>query len=251
MTNRIGWWIGTASGLTLMLGLLGQATPGLEESAQGKPSAANNPWEVALGEKRGDKNSPDWTNHIASHPSPELFTASPSAIQGKTRDGKTILEAPPFTTPARTDLLEYYPCSDCHEEEPVNPRERVLVDEHEDLALEHGGGRFWCLTCHGNPAGDRLVSLKGKPISFEAPYLLCGQCHFQRQKDWYFGGHGKRIGTWRDQRVINACPVCHNPHSPSIKPFTPKPPPPVRKGLVRKFSKPLHHIMGWEALKPP
>ena len=179
-------------------------------------------------------------------------------VQGKTRDGKTIRDAPPFTVLERSGGLEYFPCSDCHEDEEFNPRERKLTEEHENIVLVHGAGRFWCITCHNiENDSDTFISMKGKPIEFDKAYLVCGQCHFNRQKDWYFGGHGKRvgafpvqreipalydklkveardaIGTWGGERHLLSCPACHNPHSPSIKPYQPSPPPQVRKGLAR------------------
>ncbi len=184
-----------------------------------------------------------------------LFTGSDEAVQGRTVRGQSILDAPPFQVLARKELLENYPCSDCHEDEPVNRKERRLTEEHEDIVLKHGAGRFWCLTCHGSRSKDALTSLKGKPIDFDQAFVLCGQCHFQRQKDWYFGGHGKRagawpephmiplthdklrvadrsrIGQWRGARVLLSCPTCHNPHSPAIKPFKASPPPRLRAGL--------------------
>lgn len=176
----------------------------------------------------------------------KIFQPMKSAVQGRTARGQSILDAPAFTVPLRKENLEYYPCADCHEDEPDNPGERVLEEEHEDLRLEHGGGRFWCPTCHGSKDKNTLTSLKGLAIDFDQAFLLCGQCHFQRQKDWYFGGHGKRIGTWRKPRVINSCPECHDPHSPSIKPFVPAPPPLVRSGLRRPTAVPKRVRKPWE-----
>ncbi len=154
----------------------------------------------------------------------------------------------PFQVRARTDVLENYPCSDCHEGEPANPRERKLTEDHEDIKLEHGGERFWCLTCHGSSDKDSLSSLKGLPISFDRPFILCGQCHFQGQKDWYMGAHGKRTSGWRGERRVMVCPECHDSHSPSIKPFRPNPPPKVRKGLQRRLPPPERHEAIWVKL---
>ena len=177
------------------------------------------------------------------------FRVSAGAIQGKTFRGQTILNAPAFKTVSRKESLELYPCSDCHEGEPANPKQRQLEDEHTDIVLEHGGGRYWCLTCHGSKDKDTLVSLEKVPINFDQPYLLCGQCHFQRQKDWFFGGHGKRIGTWNGLRVIKVCTECHNPHSPSIKPYVPAPPPKVRSGLARMHPAQLEPHSPWEKIQ--
>lgn len=175
-----------------------------------------------------------------------LFKPMDNVVLGKTTRGQTILDAPPFSVISRKEEFELYPCSECHEDEEPNPLERELEDEHEDLVLEHGGGRFWCLTCHLEKNRDQLTSLNDTPIDFDTSFLLCGQCHFEQQKDWYFGGHGKRIGTWKGPRVIRSCPECHDPHSPSIKPFTPKPPPKVRTGLIHTITPPERHYEGWE-----
>ena len=141
--------------------------------------------------------------------------------------------APAFKVKLRKESqLESYPCMDCHEDEETNLEIRELEEEHDELTLEHGGERFWCLTCHQPDNRDYLRSLKNNAIDFDQSYRLCGQCHFQRQKDWFFGAHGKRMGNWLGERILYLCTECHDPHSPSIKPIKPNPPPKVRKGLV-------------------
>ena len=141
--------------------------------------------------------------------------------------------APAFKVKLRKESqLESYPCMDCHEDEETNLEIRELEEEHDELTLEHGGERFWCLTCHQPGNRDYLRSLKNNAIDFDQSYRLCGQCHFQRQKDWFFGAHGKRMGNWLGERKLYLCTECHDPHSPSIKPIKPNPPPKVRKGLV-------------------
>ena len=141
--------------------------------------------------------------------------------------------APDFKVKLRKESqLESYPCMDCHEDEETNLEIRELEEEHDELTLEHGGERFWCLTCHQPDNRDYLRSLKNNAIDFDQSYRLCGQCHFQRQKDWFFGAHGKRVGNWMGERKLYLCTECHDPHSPSIKPIKPNPPPKVRKGLV-------------------
>jgi len=141
--------------------------------------------------------------------------------------------APAFKVKLRKESqLESYPCMDCHEDEETNLEIRELEEEHDELTLEHGGERFWCLTCHQSDNRDYLRSLKNNAIDFDQSYRLCGQCHFQRQKDWFFGAHGKRAGNWMGERKLYLCTECHDPHSPSIKPIKPNPPPKVRKGLV-------------------
>ena len=157
----------------------------------------------------------------------------------------------PFSVDPREGELESFPCTDCHDndEQMPNPKVRTMEEDHEDIKLVHGGGRFWCLTCHSEKNRDSLVSLKNQPISFDESYLLCGQCHFQQQQDFFYGGHGKRKGNWRGDRKLTACTECHNPHVPQIKDRKPVASPKVRSGL--KEMKVVHHnfSMPWEKAK--
>jgi hypothetical protein len=169
----------------------------------------------------------------AEAPTPPPTPAPEAALQ--IDDPKELLERfPPFTTTERIPTLEengYYPCSDCHGAQlKPNLQVRKLEKEHRDVVLVHGGGRYWCTTCHGEDR-DSLVSLKGKPISFDQPFLLCGQCHFDRQRDYFLGGHGKRIGNWQGEKKLAVCTDCHDAHNPKILPKKPQPPPKLRVGL--------------------
>lgn len=139
--------------------------------------------------------------------------------------------APPFSVVPRKDKLTFYPCSACHGVMTPNPTPRKLVGAPHPAALDHGNGRFWCLECHQLKDRDHLHTLAGDPVDFNDAYLVCGQCHANRQKDWYFGAHGKRVANWRGERVIYNCTFCHDPHSPSLKARAPQKPPPVRAGL--------------------
>jgi hypothetical protein len=122
---------------------------------------------------------------------------------------------------------------------------------------------------------DYLVSLRGRRIDFDRADLLCGQCHFEQQKDWSFGAHGRRAGawpepakvplthdqlrvvdrstiaTWNGERTLLSCTACHNAHSPAIKPFEPSPPPKVRSGLTRSESTPEAHLPSWQRETTP
>ncbi len=162
--------------------------------------------------------------------------AQDSEVPGQLDDPREVLEQyRPLRARPRIPVLEdngYYPCSDCHDgvEVEINPAIRELM-VHDEIELLHGGGRFWCLTCHSEKDRDHLASLKQQPISFDEPFLLCGQCHFQRQRDYFRGAHGKRLESWRGERKIAVCTECHNPHDPRIKPRKPYRPPQVRSGL--------------------
>jgi hypothetical protein len=197
------------------------------------------------------------------------------AVRGVTTRGKSIADAPSFKVVPRKPALTKYPCTSCHDNSFVDPRVRVLKEEHGDLVFEHGGGRFWCYdACHNGKDMDNLVSLRRRPIDYDRPYLLCGQCHFEKQKDWSFGGHGHRagpfpvprdipvtrdllrvadrekIGMWRGERVLLNCTACHNAHSPAIKPYPPSPPPQVRSGLTRGEPQAEIPVRVWESRTP-
>jgi uncharacterized CHY-type Zn-finger protein len=145
-----------------------------------------------------------------------------------------LARLPTFAVQPRTPVLKengMYPCSECHEGLDPDFTVRELVEEHDTLKLFHGGGRFWCHTCHDPVNRDVLVSLDKKPISFDQSFLLCGQCHFEAQRDFVHGAHGKRIGNWQGERVIAPCTSCHDAHSPSIKPRAPADIPRTRREI--------------------
>jgi len=144
--------------------------------------------------------------------------------------------APRVTVVPRKDQLMFYPCTACHNLQKPNPEPRKLSLAPHPAALLHGNGRFWCLTCHQLKDRDHLHTLSGEPVDFDDAYLVCGQCHYNRQKDWYFGAHGKRVSNWQGDRVIYNCTYCHDPHDPTLKPRAPSKPPPVRAGLAAMTS---------------
>lgn len=78
-----------------------------------------------------------------------------------------------------------------------------------------------------------LRTLLDEQIDFDDSHLVCGSCHADRQRDWFYGGHGKRVANWEGERKLYSCVHCHDPHDPTIKPRKPQPPPPVRAGLAR------------------
>lgn len=140
-------------------------------------------------------------------------------------------DAPPFSVVPRQGELTWYPCANCHVALPANPEPRQLMAPHQ-AGLEHGGGRFWCLDCHATEDRNQLAVLTGDAVGFDDAWQVCGQCHYQPQRDWAHGAHGKRVTDWQGERRIYNCTHCHDPHDPSIKPRAPEPPPPVREGLA-------------------
>lgn len=116
---------------------------------------------------------------------------------------------------------EYWPCSDCHEDEPTNPEVRKLEDEHDAMEFKHG--TLWCLDCHDAEDRDSLHLADRSLVSFSESWRLCTRCHGQKLADWRAGVHGKRTGHWWGPKEYRPCVACHNPHSPPFAPLEPKP----------------------------
>jgi hypothetical protein len=153
--------------------------------------------------------------------------------------------APALTVVPRQDQIRFFPCEQCHKFLETDPQVRQLTAPHVK-ELDHGAGRIWCLNCHDGEDRNFLVTLRGDRVEFNDSYLVCGGCHASRQRDWYFGAHGKRVGNWRGERTVYGCAHCHDPHQPALKPRAPMPPPPVRKGLSRPDSEDQAPELPWE-----
>jgi hypothetical protein len=155
-------------------------------------------------------------------------------------------DAPAFTVVPRKAELALFPCSQCHKLLPLNTQPRLLVNAPHNAALVHGNGRMWCLDCHQGNDRDVLHTVSGTKVDFDQSYLVCGVCHSARQRDWYYGAHGKRVANWKGAREIYSCTHCHDPHSPSLKPRAPSKPPPVRAGLSPMIREPVIDLMPWQ-----
>ncbi len=138
--------------------------------------------------------------------------------------------APSINVVPRKSELFFYPCDQCHAAMEPDPAIRTLDTMH-DGEIEHGRGRIWCLSCHDLENRNYLKTLLNERVDFDEAHLVCGGCHANRHKDWYFGAHGKRVANWQGERTQYNCTHCHNPHSPAIEARAPKPAPPVRAGL--------------------
>ena len=145
-------------------------------------------------------------------------------------DGYQDRPPPAIATPQKP--LTFYPCSQCHDHWQTNATPRLLAPVH-DVALNHGEGRIWCLECHSAEDRNQLQTVRGEPLPFEGSWKVCGQCHAARQKDWYYGAHGKRANGWQADPERYNCTHCHNPHQPPFMTRKPQAPPPVRYGLDR------------------
>ncbi len=153
--------------------------------------------------------------------------AEPQVFQG-------YPDAPEFTVVDRVSELNFFPCIGCHSVLPLNTELRKLMAPH-PAGLEHGNGQYWCLDCHSVENRNALRTLNGTEVSFDEAHLVCGQCHHDVQKDFYYGGHGKRVSGWQEPREVYGCTHCHDPHDPAVKPRAPEAPPPVRRGLGRSL----------------
>jgi hypothetical protein len=149
----------------------------------------------------------------AAGPAPPL--PAPTAAAD---DERLELPPPPFSD-------GIFPCSSCHADLKPNPTRRALTEMHDDIQLRHDEQHRWCLDCHDAADRDSLHLASGERIPFERSYLLCGQCHGEKLRDWRAGVHGRRTGQWNGQKSYLLCAHCHNPHQPRFRALAPKPAP--------------------------
>ena len=135
------------------------------------------------------------------------------------KKGKEIsVPSPPFSE-------GIFPCTECHDPSDVNYKRRILTEEHVNIRLRHDEKNRWCLDCHSATKRDFLHLASGRLVSFKKSYILCGQCHGPKLRDWKVGVHGKRTGNWNGTKKYLLCVHCHNPHTPKFKKLKPLPPP--------------------------
>jgi hypothetical protein len=151
--------------------------------------------------------------------------APPAASAVPPPDERVEVPPPPFTD-------GIFPCSSCHAGMPVNRTRRELTEFHTDIVLKHDEQHRWCLDCHDADHRDQLHLASGAPVPFDESYLLCGQCHGEKLRDWRAGVHGRRTGQWNGHKAYLLCAHCHNPHQPRFKAIPPQPAPvrPSRSG---------------------
>ncbi len=133
-----------------------------------------------------------------------------------------------FTKPRSVPLMER--CVGCHVAEEA-PNEcatchRETTEKMHAFTLHHAEEQRGCLDCHDAEDRDTLRLANGEPVSFEASYRLCGQCHGPKLRDWRLGLHGKRSGEWNGRQEYLLCAHCHDPHRPRHDPVEPLPAPP-------------------------
>jgi hypothetical protein len=153
-------------------------------------------------------------------------------VAGQTTPVVPGTDAQAFPVPAPPFSEGVFPCSECHASQPTNLTRREL-EVHEYIKLNHGPRDRWCFDCHNPDNRDFLRLASGRLVPFTESYLLCGQCHGDKLRDWKVGVHGKRTGMWNGAKQYLLCAHCHNPHAPHFQPMKPMAPP-VRPEDLRK-----------------
>ena len=154
--------------------------------------------------------------------------ADPPAVKpaaGSRAEGPAAPEGIEVPKPPFSDGI--FPCTSCHDGKSMKPnlKRRELADMHTDIVLNHGPASRWCLDCHDATDRDWLHLASGERIPFEQSYLLCGQCHGEKLRDWKAGIHGRRTGEWNGHKKYLLCAHCHNPHQPRFRSLAPRPAP--------------------------
>lgn len=131
--------------------------------------------------------------------------------------------------PRSVPLMEA--CMACHTERKVAAKcetchTRIRDPQHKSIALHHAENQRDCFGCHNPADRDKLRLANGSTLAFADSYLLCGQCHGPKLRDWRIGLHGKRTGEWDGKRKYLLCVHCHSPHEPRIPAVKALPRPP-------------------------
>lgn len=163
-------------------------------------------------------------DHGAIPDPPQTPAAPPTPKMAQVPAGRLEVPPPPFSE-------GIFPCSNCHKSLPLN-RERRELFAHTEIVLKHDEEHRWCLDCHDPTNRDFLHLANGDRVSFDTSYMVCGQCHGEKLRDWKAGVHGRRTGYWNGEKQYLLCVNCHSPHQPRFKPIAPKPAPvrPSRPG---------------------
>ena len=167
-----------------------------------------------------------------SSPSPDQSAGAPVPLNGQgplalkavasvAVEGRTGPGGKGFEVERRVGAIGQYPCATCHAN-GLSEREAEAAATrwgHADIRLAHAPG-MQCATCHDYGDLGQLKSALG-PVGFDHSYRVCAQCHFEQERDWAGGAHGKRLAAWKGRRVVYNCSRCHDPHAPAIAPQMP------------------------------
>jgi len=152
---------------------------------------------------------------VAHHPAHAKAEISCEECHGKPVNGALV-------KPRSQPLMKN--CVACHEKRkaPVECETchtAIRDPQHKEIVLHHAEEQRDCFGCHDPADRDVLRLASGRTLPFEMSYLLCGQCHGPKLRDWRDGLHGKRTGEWGGKRKYLLCVHCHTPHDPRIKPM--------------------------------
>ena len=182
----------------------------------------------------GDRAEADWDDEPAAvsssstigKPLPGVPLIFPAMFACKAVRNDATADASQYPTPPPPFSPGIYPCTRCHDKpDDYNATPRTLTLQHTNIKLDHGPREQWCYDCHNPTDRDKLRLAGGRLVPFEQSYLLCGQCHGEKLRDWRLGVHGRRTGCWNGQREYLLCVSCHNQHSPHFAPIVPEPRP--------------------------
>ena len=114
-------------------------------------------------------------------------------------------------------------CKGCHQGYLIKDiKGKKHPRAHWHIQLKHASKQIInCQTCH-NQEKVWLFNFGKKTISANHAPKMCIQCHYQQEKDWEMGAHGKRVNGWQYKRAVYNCVFCHNPHDPSFNQAWPK-----------------------------
>jgi len=159
---------------------------------------------------------------VEHHPAHAAAKVECSVCHGEPKDT-------PILKPRPVPMMEN--CVACHEERgaPVQCatcHQRIRESQHANIVLHHAERQRSCFGCHNPDDRDTLRLANGNTLKFEDSYLLCGQCHGPKLRDWRLGLHGKRTGEWNGTKEYKLCVHCHSPHAPRFPPMHPMPRPP-------------------------
>lgn len=181
--------------------------------------------ERAIGERHG----PVWAENEA----PETV-----GVEGSERwiEGLDFVavDGESFSVVSRRGRLVQAPCTGCHDGSIGTVGEGRTRRAHWQIERPHGqANELSCGSCHSTEGPVLLRTIHEAPVDFDQAHRLCGTCHHEALEDWKGGAHGKRVGAWAGERIVEPCTGCHDPHEPSFPvrlPTTFSPQPPGEEG---------------------
>ncbi len=169
-----------------------------------------------------------------------LISVVPPEVEGRifikdSRGQKIDLEVRKL--PPRWD--QCHPCHPHKQKEFMSTKSTTLI-EHKNIQIEHGRFEILCQHCHNVNDSNYLRAHASGPSSFQNSSNVCERCHADRYRDWVEGIHGRRVGSWNQQKAQLHCIDCHSPHDVAFKPMKASPPPVAPKFLIEEKKESEH-----------